>query len=487
MKIILCYGFCRVVGLDKDSNFFGVCREALDLLEVNCHVLSGGNHNPMLVERINRYLNQGLWIMCNERNSNCVALEAILLLIYAWNSCPVPGTDISHSMVAVGRNFAFPINFSSGKHAELYSAPGSVVSYSKELASHLDACREVAMLLVKEQCCWHCKLIDSRRRNPRVYSVCDVVFARRATRSDSKQGKVEKLMHTFTGLLRIVASLPGASYKIDFIDKPVQRDKKHATDLSPYPPELLPFEPLDSVDNRYGQLYEPIGKSPYKEVGLEGFMPPHPFQIASHYVTKGDFRDFYFPTLAELNDEIFPFPWADDAERLWILSGDNIEELPVLYNGPPSSCNFPSPPSAPTISSLVASIIHSSDRLFFISHSLGNPSACEWRLVIVMFSDSTALFPSCLQDGRFLLKFYILHHADVCFNATNQQYWLQYHAVGNIAKPTSSTQTHLIRPSNISKAYNVRHCLVPFCRWINLLHCNVLLHGPFKFATLNGQ
>jgi hypothetical protein len=162
MKIILCYGFCHTILLDKDSNFFGICCKALDLLKINYHILSGGNHNPMLVERINRYLNQGLRIMCNKSNSNCVALEAILFLIYSWNSCLVPGMDISRSMIAVGRKFAFPTYFSTGKHAELYSAPGSIVSYSKELASRLDACSKVAMLLIKEQQCWHCKLINSR-------------------------------------------------------------------------------------------------------------------------------------------------------------------------------------------------------------------------------------------------------------------------------------------------------------------------------------
>jgi hypothetical protein len=162
MKMILCYGFCHTIVLDKDSNFFGVCCKALDLLKINCHVLSGGNHNPMLVERVNQHLNQGLRIMCNKRDSNWVALEAILVLIYARNSCLVQGTDISRCMVAVGREFAFPIDFSLGKHAELYSAPGTIESYSKELATRLDACREVAMLLVKEQRCWHRKLINSR-------------------------------------------------------------------------------------------------------------------------------------------------------------------------------------------------------------------------------------------------------------------------------------------------------------------------------------
>ncbi len=68
MKILLRYGFCHIVVLDKDTKFYGVCRKALDLLQINCHVLFGANHNPMLVERVNRYLTKGLKIMCNKRD-----------------------------------------------------------------------------------------------------------------------------------------------------------------------------------------------------------------------------------------------------------------------------------------------------------------------------------------------------------------------------------------------------------------------------------
>jgi hypothetical protein len=93
--------------------------------------------------------------MCNEQDSVRIANEAILLLLYAWNLCPVPGTDISHSLVAVGREFAFPINYSSRKHWELTSSPSNVVTYSKELATHLSACRKVAELLVQEQRAYH--------------------------------------------------------------------------------------------------------------------------------------------------------------------------------------------------------------------------------------------------------------------------------------------------------------------------------------------
>ncbi len=119
MKIMLRFGFCHTCVLDKDSKFYGVCRKALDLLKVNRRVLSSGNHNPMIIKRLNHYLSAGLRIMTNERDSTHIALEAILLLIYAWNSCPVPSTAISWSMVAIGREFAFPIDFFTGKHAKL--------------------------------------------------------------------------------------------------------------------------------------------------------------------------------------------------------------------------------------------------------------------------------------------------------------------------------------------------------------------------------
>ena len=49
----------------------------------------------MMVERVNWYLTKRLKIMTNEQDSARVALKAILLLLYAWNSCPILGTDIS--------------------------------------------------------------------------------------------------------------------------------------------------------------------------------------------------------------------------------------------------------------------------------------------------------------------------------------------------------------------------------------------------------
>ncbi len=336
MKIIMRYGFCHMVVLDKDSKFFGVCWESLDLLKINCHILSSGNQDPMLVERINCYLNKGLKIMVNEQDSPCIALEAILLLIYVWNSCPVPGTDISRSLVAVGREFQFPIDFSTGKHIELMSVPGTVLSYSCKLATCLADCRQVASILVEEYRCWHRKLINSQQRDPRIYHKGNIVFAHSATCSDAKRGLVDKLQYSFTGPWQIVASLPGGSYELEHVLHQKRRDKKHASALSPYLLKMIPFQPLDSADNSYSQLHKIIGPSPFKEVGLKGFNPPQPFAIPSHFVQHGNFKDFHWPTLAELND---PFPWLDNEERRLALEadGNHVIQDHVLYTGPPPS------------------------------------------------------------------------------------------------------------------------------------------------------
>jgi len=231
---------------------------------------------------------------------------------------------------------------------------------------------------------------------------------------------------------------------------------------------LIPFEPVDGADTRYGQLYRPIGANPFKEAGLKGFKPPTPFQVPRHFLDVGYFKDFRWPTLSELNDDLDPYPWRNDDERRLILSGDPPIITPVMYNGPP-----PSPPTPhdntftpPTITGLVPKIIASSDKLFFITYKLGSSTCREWCLVRVAFTDSIALYPSALQDGRFLVEFYILHPSNVRYNATNQRYWLQYSERDGISN--GHLDAHLITPSDTSEDSALRHHLRPVRCWVNL-------------------
>jgi hypothetical protein len=131
MRILLRFGLCHTLVVDKASVFFSVFRQVVDLLRLNLHVLSG------VVERVNRFANKCLKVMTNERDSVRIASEALLLIIYAWNSAPIPGTDLPRSLVAVGRVFSFPIDFSDAKHLELVSSPDKVISYAKDQATWL--------------------------------------------------------------------------------------------------------------------------------------------------------------------------------------------------------------------------------------------------------------------------------------------------------------------------------------------------------------
>jgi hypothetical protein len=435
MRILLHYGFCHTVVLNKDNKFFGVCREALDLLCINCHVLSGSNHNPLLVERINRYLNKGLRIICNEWDLVPVALEAILLLLYAWNSCPIAGTDISRSLVAVRRKFAFPIDFSSGKHWELTSSASTVVSYSKDLAARLSACHLVAELLVEEQRAYHREYINARRPDPHMYFVGDIVFARRAVRSSSVKERVDKLQFAFTGPWHISAVLKGVSYELEHCHDSGRKEKKHASDLSPYPPKLVPFQPVDGADTRFGQLYKPITTNPFKEAGIKGFSPIQPYKVAAQLALTDRCLAFHWPSLSELNNKIAPYRWESKEERRSYLNENDSIPLPSLITGLPPAAPTHKIPAIPSISLLVAAIVRSTDHLFFISCRFGDNKVREWRLARVAFMDLMSLYPSCTLDGRFLFEFYICHPADWWYNAVNQHYWLQFHSRSDLTSP----------------------------------------------------
>jgi hypothetical protein len=389
MKTMLQYGTSHTVVLDKDSKFLEVCRESLDLLHINCHILLGGNHNPMLVERVNCYLSKGLNIMTNECNSIRVALEAILLLIYAWNSCPVPGTDIWHRYfpqscccrMQIPISHQFLIRQSCCTHFRAQHSQILLLSPCQMSQRLPQSCiafsLQVALLALRT-----CQFTTLQTLHIQYWQhrLCPPGYPFRF-----KMHVVDKLMYAFTGPWCVTASLPGASYELQHVHSPTSRNKKHALDLSLYPVELIPFQPPGSADTCYGQLYKPIGHSPFKEARLKGFQPFSPFKVPSHLLQASHLNEFHWPTLSELNNNILQFPCLNKGECRLIMDGNHPTIEPILYNRPTPSPAINAPPTIPPISSLVTSILSSSGKLFFISHLLGNPNIREWRLVRVAF------------------------------------------------------------------------------------------------------
>ena len=495
MKIWLRHGFSHTIVVDKDSKFRATFAETADLLGINIHILSGENHDGMLVERVNRFLNATLTIFCNERGTVLVAQEGILMALYAWNSAPIAGTDISRSLVVVGREFNFPIDFSADMHLHLTSSPKRAKSFAGRQAVLLKASRLVAKELVSQHRAMHRELINSRRPVPREYAVGDKVFARRSVKSDKSRGVVGKIKNAYTGPWEIVSKAEGGSYNLRHaVDGRV--GKRHAMHLSPFPHELIPFEPVDGPDNVYGQLYKPIERDPYKAASIKGFQPYEPHkepQTPLSLLTDADNSDeagpIHFPTLDELNAEVSD--WNEEEIKKVLRSDDLCEEFEIYVGtiapAPPPPPAPVDPMRVPDIGALSTAILTSDDKLFFIAHRIPGSNVAEWNLVGVALQETLSLHPTAMQDGRFLVNFYICHPADTRYNAINQRYWLEYHPKIEDSNTNHRATAHLIRPTSTSAAYATAEGLRPFRQWVRLCNADTYICGPFDFATINGR
>jgi hypothetical protein len=179
---------------------------------------------------------------------------------------------------------------------------------------------------------------------------------------DASKGCVNKLQYAFTGPWRITAILKGVSYELKHCSMPNCKEKKHASNLSPYTLELIPFKPVKGSDTQYGQLHNPIQASPYKEAGIEGFKPLLPFKVPANYLTTDTALAFHWPSLLELNNKIALFQWSSEDERRLYLSGDTVLTLPVMYTGPPLAAPTYPLPAISELTILTQSIIQSSDQ-----------------------------------------------------------------------------------------------------------------------------
>ncbi len=189
-----------------------------------------------------------------------------------------------------------------------------------------------------------------------------MVFARRSVHSDASRGRVNKLQYAYTGPWRVTAALKGASYELERCSTPNCKDKKHAYDLSPYPIELIPFQPVERSDTRYGQIHRPIKTSPFWEAGINGFKPFSPFRLTAQYLTTDTALPFHWPSLSELNDDIPEFQLMSEVERRAHLLGDSITAIPVMYTGPP--------PTAPTYPPPTVRLMVQSEQIILVPKSL---------------------------------------------------------------------------------------------------------------------
>ena len=130
------------------------------------------------------------------------------------------------------------------------------------------------------------------------------------------------------------------------------------------------------------------------------------------------------------------FQWDEGKEDLVYQDNSLCQEIEAFAvtrsqaaaakRPPPPPVEAPPLSRVPAIGPLTASILSSTDTLFFIAHKIPGSDVSEWAVVRIDIPLSIKAHPAALQDGRFLAQFYTCHPAEKRDNAVNQRYWL-YH------------------------------------------------------------
>ena len=366
MKIMLANGLAHTIIVDKDSKFMGVFAQTIKLLQINFHVASGGNHDPVFTERLFVYYNKSLKIIGISLGTNRSSTQSVALINYAYNSAPVTGTDIVRSQIAVGRIFHYPIDYATEESVNITFGVSSVENFATEQRKLLTCSREIFRVLIQETRSWHREYINKNRPDPIQYSIGDIVFVRREVQSNKSKGRVAKTSYKFNGPWKVIEKLHGASYKLQHTVKSQRFNKKHAKHLSPVPQHLIPFAPLNGADNAYQQLHKKFIDSPFKEASIEGYTPSQPWRIAADsLLTLEVQRGYWFPTLAELNHDIDIDAMNEnpDTNISQVLGSSSINN--IAWTDHPSDTTTPITilhGTQNSLSKLMANIIKSDDK-----------------------------------------------------------------------------------------------------------------------------
>ena len=393
-EVLLKVGLCGLVVVDAASAFLSNFKDMCDALGLRFHQAARGNHKAVSVERFFRYLNKAVAIAANDRNTNQVFVETAHCAAYAWNSSCIDGTDIVRSVVAVGREFKFPLDIT------LHEAPtpvdgsvSAVHAFLRLAQENSQFAQQILQLLTEERRCYHRERANEAR-NQRLFELGNLVMVCVAVQSKLAKQRVAKLTYRLRGPYKIVDILEHGAYNLRKFGKPDSAKLKyHAEDISMLPPAIRPVEPLDGPDLRYlNNAHAPI---------------PHPLKQAF------DIKLY--------NDVWFLQPI--DAVPPRLLRDTNEPPLPSSIPQ-----HTPGHISVPIVTAdidfhvidqhpvqLQQAIMQSSDKLFFVSFRPEGTLRARWYLVSVDL-DQTALLTKQhgdpAQSGVYYVHFFTCHPAD---------------------------------------------------------------------------
>ena len=115
--------------------------------------------------------------------------------LYACNLAPVVATDIFWSLVIIGCEFQFPINFCTDNNRIFTSNPAIVTDYEAYQSRLISCTHAIARKIIHNRRVFNCEYINSFCPKPHLFPEGDMVFPKHAVKSDKSSGLVGKLMN----------------------------------------------------------------------------------------------------------------------------------------------------------------------------------------------------------------------------------------------------------------------------------------------------
>ena len=434
------FGLPRLIFVDKDGLFASVFQELFRLLKVPIHVAAPGNHKAIRCERFHRYLNKVETINTADKKDLTLWKQGVLFACYAWNASPIDGTDIPRSVVAIGRDFPFPIDLSPAMARGVVREGQQALDYCDAASPLLYKQRQILKLVNEERRLRHAELRNDGIKE-RCFEVGDLVIIRKQVKSNAALGVSAKLVFKAKGPYRVLGPATNGTYSVQRLPflRGMRRKgtirKESAARMERIPSTLILHKRADGADSRFSDMHARMSKAPLEQwLGV--------LRHGAYHKAPND-ADWAFDRLDSMWSDTVD---DDSSDSDYVPSGGDEDEdelrmdddVPSAGGAQAISENDPAPcphvqtapqqhqqratttstPEPPIITNVPLRALRkfrkhvddSLDRLFFVRWQPPDAVTPNWRLaqVDLEWSDPTM----CVQYGKYAVKWWTPRTSD---------------------------------------------------------------------------
>ena len=170
-----------------------------EALNLNHDVIVKRSHKGLTVEHFHRVFNKSVTIAVEKRSTDDILIPGGIAVGYAWNSASTGGTNIIHSIPAIGRELHFSIDISINALLKLTQNNNqAALDYLKLIDSSSHSFTSIFKILIENCCTTHTERINNNR-SILILKRGDIVMVRTFIQSDKKKEKFSKLCYTVRG------------------------------------------------------------------------------------------------------------------------------------------------------------------------------------------------------------------------------------------------------------------------------------------------